>query len=214
MSRCVNFKEGIGVSKRFSEFLKECSGKLHQRMLEVGCGYGIASTYTYGIAHDLTLIDVDFHAVDYNERKWHSNDNVHVHLMTINETTGSFDAIYYFLSLHHINNVSSELVAVKEKLSEDGLLFICEMYSPSGAIYHHKEYSPHDGFTPNELSKILSDLGFDIIATKYLGTAQRRNDDFLFYAIMSKQQKNHTKSVKQDPSAKSQNFFVLPNIFE
>lgn len=58
---------GLTIGDAFSKFIRESLYVPCKSMLEVGCGYGIASTFTRELTEHLTLLDVDEKAVNYQK---------------------------------------------------------------------------------------------------------------------------------------------------
>lgn len=93
---------GLTIGDAFSKFIRESLYVPCKSMLEVGCGYGIASTFTRELTEHLTLLDVDEKAVNYQKNRYKTDSGVFVYKRTKESFTGLFDIVYYFLSLHHI----------------------------------------------------------------------------------------------------------------
>ncbi len=147
-------------------------------MLEVGCGHGVAAGYMRSLARRLTLIDVDKTAIATLDGRWPGDKNVAIKQCDILAVQGSFDVIYYFLSLHHITNTVAELSAARRLLLRpSGQLLICEYEPVPGKPFHKNDYSPHDGFSHEELIIAASQSGisvsgiYDIATLPHYGTA-------------------------------------------
>lgn len=169
------------LGKLFYEAVKSQSRSLYHNVLDVGCGYGIASAYIYALSEKLTLIDISKSAIDYLYCQWQHDDNVTVTNGTIHSMYGSYDLIYYFLSFHHIANTVSELSKIRSLLASDGELIICEIYSPSEIPFHLYDAVPYDGFTPQYLSAILQENGFCITQVKKIAVFHHNDSDFDVY---------------------------------
>lgn len=134
----------------------------YHHILDVGCGYGIATRYIRRMCHKMTLIDVSASAIRYQRDFWHHDHDVEIYCCTIELLEGYYDLIYYFLSLHHINDIKSELVKTRKLLAEDGELIICEIASVHDTPFHQNDIVPFDGFSPEQLSDIITQNGFRI----------------------------------------------------
>lgn len=172
---------GLTIGDAFSKFIRESLYVPCKSMLEVGCGYGIASTFTRELTERLTLLDVDEKAVNYQKNRYKTDSGVFVYKRTKESFTGLFDIVYYFLSLHHIENTQKELHEAAKHLSAQGRLFVCELYSLTGDSFHHKDYSPHDGFSPSEIQSIFEATSLGIVRKKEVFTILHNGSPYLIY---------------------------------
>lgn len=176
------------VGRIFYEKIALCISMPRPRILEVGCGYGIAATYVRQLAEKLTLIDVDAQAVEFMSHAWSMDKQVTVLQGTIQEVRGCFDIIYYFLSLHHIPAVEAELTKVRDLLSAGGQLFLCELLPIPGEVFHRGEYSPRDGFVPDELFEHLKSCHYDVVEFQNMTTISHNLSTYTIYLIQSRKQ--------------------------
>ena len=142
-------------------------------ILEIGCGYGVASTYMWQIADCLTLTDTDAKAIDYISSPTNGKDNILAKCMSSDQIEGKFDVVYYFLSLHHISDIKAELKEAKRLLAEDGQLIICDYRPDPHYLMHQHDSVPHEGFEINELMEKISCNGFHIQAISELTPLER-----------------------------------------
>lgn len=176
------------VGRAFYEKISPCICPLRAHILEVGCGYGIAATYIRRVAEKLALIDVDEQAVRFLSDQWSTDKQVSVLQGTIQEIEGNFDVIYYFLSLHHISDIEAELAKAHSLLSNRGQLFLCEFLPIPACLFHHREYSPHDGFFPNDLHQVLNSCHYEVIDTQNITTLVHNRSTYTIYIISSEKQ--------------------------
>lgn len=153
----------------------------YHHILDVGCGYGTAARYMRHMCKRMTLIDVSASAIRYQRDFWHHDYDVEMFCCTIELLEGYYDLIYYFLSLHHINDIDSELVMARKLLAKNGELVICEIGSVYDIPFHQNDIVPFDGFSPEQLSGIIIKNGFRISLQKIIA---KLNKNDRFYDIM------------------------------
>lgn len=139
-------------------------------VLEVGCGYGKAAVFMAQIAQSLLLIDVDDKAVRCLSEQMAGKENVQVRCVCSGQVSGSFDVVYFFLSLHHIADVETELRNARQLLADNGLLFICEYIPDSHFPMHRFDQVPHEGFSIDQLQSVLMSCGFAVDSAEPLST--------------------------------------------
>lgn len=181
MDRIQESSIELTIGDAFSMFIRESLYVPCKSMLEVGCGYGIASTFTRRLTDNLTLLDVDEKAVNYQKNRYKTDLGVFVYKRTRESVVGLFDVVYYFLSLHHIENTQKELQEAAKYLSVQGRLFVCELYSLTGDSFHHKDYSPHDGFAPSQLQSIFEANSLKVVRKKEVFTILHNGSPYLIY---------------------------------
>lgn len=171
------------LGKLFYEEIKSHHQPLYHNVLDVGCGYGIAANYMCGLSEKMTLIDISQSVIDFQLHRWQHNNQVSIACCTIHSINAFYDLIYYFLSFHHIIDITAELSKVRSLLTSDGELIICEVYSTHNIPFHQNEAVPYDGFTPRRLSEILKESGFCIIQVNKLAILHKSYSDYDIYMI-------------------------------
>lgn len=178
INQCSTNHEIIG--KLFYEAIYSYCPFYH-RILDVGCGYGTAARYMRRMCKRMTLIDISASAIRYQRNFWHHDHDVEISCCTIELLEGCYDLIYYFLSLHHITDIKSELVTARKLLAKGGELIICEIGSVYDIPFHQNDIVPFDGFSPEQLSGIIIENGFRISRQKIIA---KLNKNGLFYDII------------------------------
>lgn len=171
------------LGKLFYEAIKSHHQLLYHNILDVGCGYGIAADYTCGLGEQMTLIDISRSAIDFQLNRWRHCNQVSIACCTIHSINAFYDLIYYFLSFHHIIDITAELSKVRSLLTSDGELIICEVSSAHNIPFHQNETVPYDGFTPTRLSEILKENGFCITQVNKLAVLHKNYSDYDIYMI-------------------------------
>lgn len=156
----------------------------YSHVLDVGCGYGIATGFMRIISNKMWLVDPSPDVITEQTQHWIQDHNVTIQLGTIHSIEGQFDLIYYFLSLHHIFDTYSELRKAKELLSPDGVLAICEVVPNDSIPFHGPEMVPYDGFTPDQIIKILNDNKFIVKQQLLLGTLLKNTMEYDIFVLI------------------------------
>lgn len=180
-------EEENNIEEEFFHFVCSHTSYSFPKILEVGCGKGRAANFMRKMADSLCLIDIDEKAVEYVKTQMENTKNVEVKCMTSKEANGTYDIIYYFLSLHHIDDTEEELKQAKRLLRNDGQLFICE-YIPNSVYPMHKhDKVPWEGFSTQDLSERLGKNGFVIKHIDELHSLEYHIDkvtvSYIIYAI-------------------------------
>ena len=177
----------LKISEEFCSFICSHAQTPIPHVLEVGCGHGSAAAYMCNVSNQLSLIDIDEKAVELLKIQMSSMSHVKVRCMVSNDIDETFDMVYYFLSLHHIADISSELEQAKRLLNTKGKLYICDYMPVPNCTLHHYDIVPHEGFHPNHLKELLTQKGFriehlqEISSLEYCRGAQ--SVSFLIYVI-------------------------------
>lgn len=154
-----------------------------QSVLEVGCGEGRAAGYVYHSCDNLCLLDISEKNIKRVCKKFNHNKNIRVYNHDIFHMSGKFDLIYYFLSLHHIDNPIAQLNRVRSLLNSNGKLIICEFYSEEGELFHILDNVFKDAYTPEELRYLLMETGFRIKSEKEVGVIYHATSLFFVYLM-------------------------------
>ena len=168
---------GKSFCNAISEYITPAS-----RVLDVGCGFGVAATYVRAHTDFLTLVDVDRLALDFVSRKWGACNRIEIsHVSDLNPLR-EFDVIYYFLSLHHIDAFEHEIGRSMARLSEGGCLFICELEPVEGSPFHIHEHAAYDGLSKERLCSALVNLGCSVVKSIDVGVIEK-NVDYKVYLL-------------------------------
>lgn len=176
------------IGKLFFEAVKShCP--FYSRVLDVGCGYGIATDYMRLLCKKMTLIDISPLAINYQLHHWQDDHNISIFCCTIKSIKEHYDLIYYFMSLHHISDIKAELTKIRELLTVDGELIICDILSAHTVPFHQNETVPFDGFTFKQLSEMLSENGFLITKRKKIAKLHKNHLDYDVFGVICKREK-------------------------
>ena len=141
-------------------------------VMEFGCGTGLISFNYKDIFDKITLIDSSQGMIDEVNKKIKSEDIKNMESFCMDFTKGErsdekFDFIYNSMVLHHISDTKAILFDFYKRLNKNGLLSIVDLDTEDGS-FHPKDHNfdGHKGFSQEELTDILIDIGFEIIESK------------------------------------------------
>lgn len=174
----------------FCGFLQRCLHSQPLSVLEMGCGCGVAADGVIPFLSRLqpasvprfTLVDVDPNAVAVVAERWSSNDRVFAYVATSDMLGGSFDLVYYFLSLHHIEDIEAELCSARRLLADGGMLCVCD-FEPGGNPYHLYDYSPHDGLHRSDVSRLIVSQSFRLCRSEIISQLPSSRHDGESYPL-------------------------------
>ena len=165
------------IAEAFCHYVSQHSAHPDPCMIEIGCGKGLAASFMCQRGQRLLLIDVDGKAVQ--QTKIHLSDykNVEVRCMQSADLGETFDLAYYFMSLHHIEDVDTELEQAKKLLNKNGKLFICDYITKPQNSMHKYDKVPHEGFNKDELVNKLRAHGYNVVSVESLAVLNRQTED-------------------------------------
>ncbi|MDP2891028.1 MAG: methyltransferase domain-containing protein [Bacteroidota bacterium] len=139
------------------------------KALEYGAGTGILSFLLKDRFSGITLMDnsTEMIKVCVEKTEYHKTN----HILPIcfdlehKDYDGSFDVIYNQMVLHHVVDYESIVVTFYSMLNPGGYLAIADLYPEDGS-FHGPDVNVHLGFAPENLAKILKNIGFKNINYK------------------------------------------------
>ncbi|MDP4092102.1 MAG: methyltransferase domain-containing protein, partial [Bacillota bacterium] len=77
-----------------------------------------------------------------------------------------YNIIYTSMVLHHISDLDTTQKHLYEMLTYNGYLCIIDLVEDDGSFHKDElDFKGHNGFNPDQLSKILEKLGFNSISS-------------------------------------------------
>ena len=139
------------------------------KALEYGAGTGILSFLLKNRFAEITLMDnsTEMIKVCVEKTEYHKTN----HILPIcfdlehKDYDGSFDVIYNQMVLHHVVDYESIIGTFYSMLNPGGYLAIADLYPEDGS-FHGPDVNVHLGFDPENLAKILKNIGFKNINHK------------------------------------------------
>lgn len=139
------------------------------KALEYGAGTGILSFLLKDRFAEITLMDnsTEMIKVCVEKTEYHKTN----HILPIcfdlehKDYDGRFDVIYNQMVLHHVVDYESIIGTFHSLLNPGGYLAIADLYPEDGS-FHGPDVNVHLGFDPENLAKILKQIGFTNINYK------------------------------------------------
>ena len=153
---------------------------------EIGCGYGVAASCFKELAAHFVLVDTDLNALGYVKSKFGNACST----QTDFTITQHPDLIYFFMSLHHIQEFHRVIEnAVNYIFKNNAIIAICEIEPNPTVVFHKKEPCPYDGLKKSDFNWIKENYHF--IKSSYidLPSIEAHNTSFNCYClILSKEE--------------------------
>lgn len=175
----MSFPERLVVnSSIFSLWRKWSAGRLlrlvkknHKKVLEIGCGKGMTTLLIHEILPraKITATDFDYAQVARARERLRSASGIRVlqaDASKLNFEAGSFDAVFAFLTFHHIGAWRKALSECFRVLKKGGIMYVDDLeLKPFPKLQHF--FFPTDGiFSRPEFVQQLEDAGFTIITVR------------------------------------------------
>lgn len=133
--------------------------------LEFGAGTGLLSFALYSYFQSILLVDNSVEMINVAKSKIDSFQNSNLSTVLIdfeNENLKDmcFDVIFSQMALHHIQNIENLFQKFFGLLNDNGMLIIADLYKEDGSFHTNSNSFVHKGFDPDNLSQILSKVGF------------------------------------------------------
>jgi len=152
-------------------------------ILEFGCGTGLVGLRYAEEAASLDMVDTSMAMLSVLRTKDEARaSNVTVHEGALSNLVKgaialeSIDWIISNMALHHVEEIPVLLQAMRRLIKPGGRLTIGELENESGT-FHAPEVVPHNGFAPQELSRLFQDAGFIVNKTYTFLIVPRKDND-------------------------------------
>ena len=154
------------AARTFSRTLKKhipLSGTM--RVLDYGCGSGLAGMHLYKNVGSLVMLDTSEGMLDLVREKIarHDISNIKVTNCDTSPVCGkeeSFDLIYMSNVLHHIDDIPAFVRRLGSMLKSGGYLCIGDLTKEPGTFHEDNTDVKHFGFDESALGDILKRNGF------------------------------------------------------
>ena len=135
-------RQNLLLAKEFAGLIKSESDAPFCHAFEIGCGFGLAANYVIEIASVITLSDIDNSAVEFVGWKYGQRCG----LQSSNDIPHDADLIYFFMSLHHVEDWRALVErCLNHIIGIGGMVAICEIEPNPAHPFHVYEDTPHDG---------------------------------------------------------------------
>lgn len=188
MARRYDTEERIALAKVVAEAIEpELRDSLSKTLIDYGSGTGLVGLALSGLVRSVLLVDSSKQMLEVAEAKISSmgKSNAEVLFADFSQEAPELkaDIVLMSLVLLHIPDTKRILQSVFEILNEGGKLIIVD-FDKNERVTHPKV---HNGFSHNELKKLLSEIGFKQIEIKtfYHGTRVFVNEDASMFLASS-----------------------------
>jgi len=152
-------------------------------ILELGCGTGLVGLRYAEKAASLDMVDASTAMLDVLRAKDEARaSNLTVHEGTLSQLVGravateSADWIISNMALHHVEDIPALVGELHRLLKPGGRVTLGELETEPGT-FHAPEVVPHNGFDPEELSRLFEEGGFTVNETHTFLTVPREDND-------------------------------------
>lgn len=173
--------QNIRLATHFYNVVKNFFDRKVNLACEIGCGYGVAASCFKEMASHLVLVDTDLSALEYVKSKFGDVCSTRMDFAI----TQCPDLIYFFMSLHHIQEFHREIEnAVNCIVRNNTIVAICEVEPNPSVVFHKDESSPYDGLKKSDFSWVKEKYPF--IKTSYidLPSIEVHNMSFNCYCLI------------------------------
>lgn len=154
---------------------------------EVGCGTGLVGLQLSKLVNKIYMIDNSPSMLNVLREKISESKINNVEIIEgklENSNINNLSGVVSFLTLHHIEDVSSFIDNIKEKLIVNGFIAIGDVVEEDGS-FHSDVKVPHSGFNVEALSKTFEEKGFTILKKSVYDSMEKNNKDYPLFIIIA-----------------------------
>ena len=171
----MHFDRSEAIAKKINAVIPD--GR-KMKALEFGAGTGILSFLLKDKFSEITLMDSSQEMVNVCAEKIEEYNTPHIKAIKFdiehNTLLETFDIIYSQMVLHHVKDYKKMLYTFSSMLNDGGYLAIADLYPEDGS-FHGEGAEVHLGFDPDELSQMLSKMGFKTLFNTKVFELKRDN---------------------------------------
>ncbi len=151
----------VEISKKFSdEVKKKVQIKNDLRLLDFGCGTGLAGLSFSSLVNSILMIDNSKAMLSVLKTKVYNAGLKNIEIMEgdiekLKISQSSFDLIISSMTFHHIKNIPNVLNILHSLLRENGCIVIGDLYKEDGS-FHGLEKVEHNGFEIEEIKGMFN----------------------------------------------------------
>ena len=160
--------ERVERASNFAELIKSSiREKEYKTALEFGCGTGLVSFFLKEFFGKIYLLDSSEGMINVLTKKIAEKRIEHFFPSVCNLLTEDFsqpvDVIYTLMTIHHVHELSMLFSKMYKILNPGGILLIGDLEKENGSFHENNpNFDGHKGFENSELSKVLTESGFEI----------------------------------------------------
>jgi len=154
------------AEKFFKQVAEVIPLKPAYKLMDFGCGTGLVGLQFAPYVNSLVMLDNSPGMLSVLEKKIAKLqlDKTKIEIVSNgleNLKEKDIDIIVSLMTFHHLENVETVIQQFSEKLNDGGYVAIADLVSEDGSF--HDETVPHNGFDPQEICKLLSKTGFQLV---------------------------------------------------
>lgn len=150
--------------------IKEVDFPSTKRLVDYGSGTGLLGVQLLDTFSQVILADSSHQMLEVAKEKITAGNikNIETQCVeTLSEVTTTHSAIVTLMTLHHIDNVDKFFSEAFDKLEQDGILIVADLYKEDGSFHKHSpKYSGHNGFDIDNLATMVKKAGFDVLSVE------------------------------------------------
>ena len=163
--------------------IKEVGFLSTKSLVDFGSGTGLLGVQLLDIFSKVTLVDSSRQMLDIAKDKIVAGNipNIEIQcVQALSEVSAKHSAIATLMTLHHIDNIDQFFSQAFDKLEQDGILIIADLYKEDGSFHkHNPTYDGHNGFDINNLTTIAQNAEFDVLSVEKYFEIRQENFDGL-----------------------------------
>lgn len=139
-----------------------------QRVLEFGCGTGLLTFALCPYVSEIYGYDtsIEMQKIFQTKREIYKANNVQL-ITAAKIKESKFDIIISSMVFHHIPDVKTEIVRLKQSIVRNGIFIWIDLDEENGAFHKNEpDFYGHNGFSRQEVLNILRSCGFHEISIK------------------------------------------------
>jgi len=150
------------------------------KIMDFGVGTGLLGFEIANLVDEVVGVDTSENMLKKLKDKNTKELNIRPYLGDIvkNPLDEKFDGIISSMTLHHIENLELFFQTIYKNLNENSFIAIADLESEDGTFHSNNDSVFHFGFDENELSSIVSKIGFKNITIENINTINKPHKDF------------------------------------
>ncbi len=151
------------------------------RTLDFGCGTGLVTLALTAMSREVVAADTSSGMLDQLDKKLADAGIDNVIPLQISEDPdenlpGGFDLVVSSMTMHHIEDVASQIVKFRQTLNPGGMLCIADLDEEDGTFHDTPEGIRHHGFSVEQMGQYFLSAGFTEITSEIVDTVIKERD--------------------------------------
>ncbi|MHC1779034.1 MAG: methyltransferase [Bacteroidales bacterium] len=180
------------------EMFKSISFNKDQKVLDFGCGTGLAGLRIAPLVKSIVFMDISRKMLDVLATKIGGDDEnykgINGKATIINGgiekyTTDDIDVIFSLMALHHIEDTQAVFEHISTILKPGGFLVIGDLKEEDGS-FHGDERVPHNGFDVDTLASQVENSDMEIILADTYNTLNKNGKEYDQFILIARNLKS------------------------